>query len=101
MEDGEYELVDRGGNVVARMEVRKAEGDRYDGRLVEDRLPSMMRERFRRHEELVNDGVFSLVDDAEAAIDELELSVRSLRTGVAVRVRDLQIMNVHDASFRI
>lgn len=82
-------IIDRGRNVVATADVEWLDG-RYSGRIAVDRMPQPLRLVFEEYEEIVNDQVFSLLDQIEGQIEALSLSA-VFGDGRETPVEDLQI----------
>jgi glutathionyl-hydroquinone reductase len=83
------QLLDPSRTVVATAQV--IEQDRkYSGRIDLSLMPVVLQQKFREYEEIVNEQMFSLLDEIEEQISALRLKIR-FATGYEVAIEDLQI----------
>jgi hypothetical protein len=94
-------LADGQGRCLGHVTVENVEGELLLGQFTARPEFASVEQLFAEHEELVNHQVFNLADQAEAAIEELRLSLRSPDGRGNYPVRDVQIMRGHDLSCRL
>jgi hypothetical protein len=82
-------IVDRGRDVVATADVEFLK-DHYSGQVNIDRMSPPLRLLFEEYEEIVNDQVFSLLDQIEGQISAIPF-VAVFDDGCEASVKDLQI----------
>ena len=93
-------VIDNQGRRVAEIDVQGVEDDWYYGRLVSDLLPEGLRRDLEWYDEVVSDQMLSFLDDALAAVERHQLSVRQPDEGCR-RVYCLHIGKAGEATFRI
>jgi hypothetical protein len=82
-------IIDRGRDVVATADVELLE-DHYSGQVNIDRMSPSLRLLFEEYEDIVNDQVFSLLDQIEGRIGAISF-VAIFDDGCEAFVKDLQI----------
>lgn len=69
------QLLDPGRTVVATEQVVE-QGRKYSGRIDLSLMPVALQQKFRKYEEIVNEQMFSLLDEIEEQISALRLKIR-------------------------
>jgi len=93
-------IIDPCQTVVATAQVFKKE-ERFTGWVDLHTMPLSLRQLFDEYEEIVNDQLFSFLDEIEEQISDLQLSV-SFDGGEEVNIEDLQIYpTTNRISFKI
>jgi hypothetical protein len=86
-------LIDGTGRALGTVTVERREGSRVLGRFSPIDLPDDVRRVFERHEEVVEQQMFSFLDECEAAIEALGLQIRESPELPPYAVTDVQIMH--------
>ncbi len=93
------ELLDSSGQGLGNITVEEIRDELVLGRFFPGREFAGIRHLFLEHEKYVNEQVFSIVDELEGDIADLELQIGS--GGNREGIHDVQIMNQTDISFRM
>lgn len=94
------EFIDQHRSVVATAQVM-AKKDYFGGEIDLRAMPAAMRQKFDEFEEMVNDQIFSLLDEIEEQIAALPIRV-IFQGGPAMEIKDLQIYpTTNRVSFKI
>jgi hypothetical protein len=96
-----YILKDKAGQTIGTARITSLRGDVVLGILQEGEEFGKYRELFQKHEEAVNQQLFTIADEIEDEIDVIGPKLHSIESGSSIRVYDLQIMNVRNVSFRL
>jgi hypothetical protein len=89
MTDKTVQIVDQSCGIVATAQVAETDGV-FAGLIDLRSMPADLRRRFEAYEEIVNSQMFSLLDEMEEQIAEIQL-VAIFEEGEAFPVEDLQI----------
>lgn len=94
-------LVDKDSNVLGNLDVHAVENGLYRGELLSAKLPPELLDALRELEEIVDDQVFSLLDEVQDRIDRFELAVQCTPGGPTRRIEDVQLFEGRRISFRV
>ncbi|UZR97460.1 hypothetical protein [Chondrinema litorale] len=92
-------LFSRVGEFMCSVEVLSQEENIISGRLIENQMSESILNLFKEYEELVNNVVFSMLDELEDQIDKL--GFYAIESDLKYNIHQLQIMNETDIAFKI
>ncbi len=94
-------LVDSQKNILAKLKIHEIKDNLCLGDIIDDHLPDNIREAFLEYEKMINNQMFSFLDDIEIKINDFDLAVSQEDKIKPLKISDFQMMSNGKISFKI
>ncbi len=94
-------LIDSQKNILAKIKIHEIKDNLCICNLIDDHLPDHIREVFLQYEEIINNQMFSFLDEIENRINDFNLAIYQEDNPKPLKISDLQMMSNGKISFQI